>query len=89
MRKSAQDYCISFHSCNTLFHQVIQLALNYRNLILFADGIHVIAETEHQVVNAVEMEMRARRAEREAQVARDEAWKERIFVRFSVTFNAL
>lgn len=37
-----------------------------------------MGETEHQVVNAIDMEMRARRAEREAKVARDEAWKERI-----------
>ncbi len=42
-------------------------------------NLNILGETERQVADAVEMEMRARRAEREAQVAREEAWREHIY----------
>lgn len=48
-----------------------------------------MGETEHQVVNAIDMEMRARRAEREAKVARDEAWKERIMLKAIVIITQI
>ena len=78
-----------------LLHQIAQLQHYAPSILLFRSfsssspllfsyilvvGMHIVGETEHQVVNAIDMEMRARRAEREAQVARDEAWKERIII---------